>query len=313
MTFNLKDFSLHLSYELIKSFGEPYQSSITTVRRFDKEDLRVYVEYERERDAVHMIGEVPIGGLTLLPNDAIAFIEEMNQIGWGLVSTFRIFTTGKSLTIYPVMDFSVPLEGYPDDIRIPEVIELVKRAFSELNDIKRVMMEYGKKEVGYAEISRIWEKAKKTDDPNRKGKLLEELFIQLIQIDGSFILCECNVKTESEEIDIVIQPSTSSPFWSRVSPPLILLECKNWKAKIGSKEVRDFAGKIENRPRLLCRIGFLIATSGFTSGAEKELVGYRARDFVLATITGSQIEELIQSKRKISDLLQRRLFDAGFR
>jgi len=52
MTFDLKDFSMHLSYKLIKKFGEPYQSSITNVRRFARKNLRVYVDYERERDEV---------------------------------------------------------------------------------------------------------------------------------------------------------------------------------------------------------------------------------------------------------------------
>ena len=311
MTFDLKDFSLHLNLELIRVFGEPYQSSITTVRRFAKKDLRVYVDYERERDAVQLTGEVPIGGLTLLPNDAIAFIGEVNQDR--LVHTFRIYSRGKNLLVHPVIKVSCGVGGLPDDEKIPAIVETINEVFSVLNKVKNVMIKYRKKEVGYPEIARIWKEAKSTNDLHEKGKLFEELFALLIQIDGSFILCERNVKTKSEEIDIVIQSGTTSPFWSRVSSPLILLECKNWTNKVGAKEVRDFAGKIQNRPRLLCRIGFLIAVSGFTSDAKEELVGYRARDFVLATVTGSQVEDLIQSKGKISDLLQERLVDAGLR
>lgn len=312
MTFDSKDFSMHLSYELMRLFDEPYQSSITTVRRFAKENLRVYVYYERERDVVVLTGEVPIGGLTLSQNDAMAFMEELKNV-CRVAETFRIAKIGKTLRIHPVIEVGYHLEGIPDDKRIPAVISEINNFFSWLKKIENTMITYRKKEVGYPGIMRIWEEAKKTNDPNRKGKLLEDLFVQLIQIDDNLNLCERNVRTKSEEIDIVVQSSISSPFWSKVSSPLILLECKNWKDKVGVKEVRDFAGKIENRPRLLCRIGFLIALSGFTSDVEEELVGYRARDFIIGTITGSEVEDLIRSKGLVSDLFQKKLLDAGFR
>ena len=311
MTSDSKDFSMHLSYELIRSFGEPYQSSMMTVRRFARKNLRIYVNYERERDNVGITGLVAIGGVTLRPNEALAFIKDVNQIPFA--RPFIIETTGKNLTLFPRIALTLLFEGFSRDQRIPLIIKDVEKTFSDLEKIEKIMNKYKAKEVGYPEVERIWKETRKTSDPNRKGKLLEKLFIQLIQIDGSFVLYEHNVKTKSEEIDIVIQPGTISPFWSRVSSPLILLECKNWKDKVRAKDVRDFAGKIENRPRLLCRIGFLIALSGFTKGAREELLGYRARDFVLATITGSQVQDLIQSKAKISDLLQKRLIDAGFR
>jgi hypothetical protein len=312
MAFDSKDFSMYLSSELIKLFGEPYQSSITTVRRFAKGNLRVYVDYERERDTVKFDGEVPIGGVTLKQNDAIAFFEEIKQAS-RLANTFRIHKAGKNLIIHPAIDISRYFEGGSIDQRISAVIGHINELFSHLEKMEKIITKYKKKEVGYSEIKRLWEAAKKTDNPNRKGKLLEELFVQLIQVDGNFTLCQRNVRTKSEEIDIVIQSDISSPFWSGLSSPLILLECKNWKDKVGVKEVRDFAGKIENRPKLLCRIGFLIAVSGFTSDAEEELVGYRARDFVLATIGGSEVEDLVHSKGLISDLLRRKLVDAGFR
>ncbi len=312
MSFALKDFSMYLSHELIQSFGEPYQSSITTVRRFTKDNRRVFVNYELERNSVNIHGMVPIGGVALSRNDALAFIEEI-QRECPDVRTFRMSPVENNLSIFPVIEFSIGLEGTPDDTKLSEVIKHVERAFSELSTVENVLKKYKKKEVGYPEIKRIWEEAKGATDPDRKGKLFEKLFVRLLQIDGNFIVCEHNVKTKSEEIDIVIQSNVSSPFWSGVMSPLILLECKNWKDKVGAKEVRDFAGKIENRPKLLCRIGFLVALSGFTSDAEDELLGYRARDFVLATVTGGQVKALIKKKELISDLLQKELLAAGFR
>jgi hypothetical protein len=306
-----KDFSMYLSHELIKSFGLPYQSSITTVKRFIRDDLRICLDYKIVSDSVDITGVVPIGGVTLSKNDAIDFFKEINELVWAVL--YSVSTVGNNVSIIPYIDFTLHVGLYEGDKKAKSIIEIVNSVFSELAKIKTIILKYKEKEVGYPKIEQIWEEANKTTNTIKKGKLLEQLFVQLIQIDGSFMICEKNVKTKSEEIDIVLQPDTTSPFWSRISPPMILLECKNWKDKVGAKEVRDFAGKIENRPKILCRIGFFVAIVGFTKGAEEELIGYRARDFILATITGNQIEELIKTKRSISELLQRRLINAGFR
>jgi hypothetical protein len=52
----------------MRLFGEPCQSSISSVRRFEKGDLRVFVEYERELDAVLIQGLAAIGRVILTPN-----------------------------------------------------------------------------------------------------------------------------------------------------------------------------------------------------------------------------------------------------
>lgn len=314
-----KDFSLYLNSELIKLFGEPFTSSAATVIRFAKKNTAFCVDYVREGDYVDVEGFVMGGGITLQPNDAIAFIEEANRISHRLpnVNTFRITRFGSNLGVFPVINFGVVYS--PDQTREKRISTLIKRVgemISNLEKLEDIIVTYRTKEVGYSEIEQVWQQAKTTGDRNTKGKLLEKLFVGLIQMDGGFMIHECRVRTRSEEIDIVIKPGQEKyvdPFWFRISSPLILLECKNWKDKVGAREIRDFAGKIENRPRLLCRIGFLIAMSGFTSEAEEELVGFRSRDFILATVTGDQVEALIRSKKKISELLQKRLIDAGFR
>lgn len=305
---------MYLSNELMRLFGDPYQSSITAVRRFEKGNLRVYVDYERELDEVHIHGLAAVGGVILTPSDTLAFIEEMQKISWW-ACTYRIGLAGKNINIFPMVDFGAPLGLRPSTAgkKIERVVSIVKTVFSDLEKIEEILARYKKKEVGYPEVEQIWQEALKSTDTYEKGKLLEQVFVRLFQLDGSFVVVEHNVRTETEEIDIVVQPDTSSPFWSRVSPPMLLLECKNWKDKIGTKELQVFATKIENRPRLLCRIGYLISISGFTDDAEKELIGYRARDFVLATITAGHLKELIEKRTRISDLLKERLIDAGFR
>jgi hypothetical protein len=298
----------------MRVFGDPYQSSITFVRRFAKGNLRVYVDYERERDVVNIEGLAAIGGVTLMPDDALAFIREIEKTS-SVAGTYRIDFVGKNISVFPVIDFNayLGLRRRRAIEKIQRVVSLVKTVFSDLEKIEEIMVRYKKKEVGYPEVEQIWQEALKSTDTNEKGKLLEQVFVKLFQLDGSFVVVEHNVRTETEQIDIVVQPDTSSPFWSKVSPPMLLLECKNWKDKIGTKELQVFATKIENRPKILCRIGYLISISGFTDDAEKELIGYRARDFVLATITADHIKELIEKRMRISDLLKERLIEAGFR
>jgi hypothetical protein len=269
------------------------------------------VDYERERDELSIEGLVAIGGVTLAPNDAIPFLGEIKKIA--PASSFRIDLTGKNFTIFPRIEFGYSLKRRKEEERIPKALGVLNMVFSELEKVEELIMKYRKKEVGYPEVERIWSEALKTTDINEKGRLLEEVFLRLFQLDGSFVVIEHNVRTESEQIDLVVQPDATSPFWSRVTPPMILLECKNWKDRIGTKEVQVFATKIENRPRILCRIGYLVSISGFTSDAEKELIGYRARDFIMATITADHIVELAKNRKRISDLLKERLVEAGFR
>ncbi len=315
MSSELKDFSMHLSGELTRLFGEPYQSSMTAVMRFGSGNLRVYVDCERERDEVNIQGLAAIGGVTLTQDDALKFVDEIEKNA-PMARTYRLNLVGKNISIFPLVDFGCPLSSSKPKTtaeKTQRVTSLVTHTFEELHKIESIMNKYKAKEVGYPEVEQLWQNALKATDANEKGKLLEQVFVRLFQIDGSFMLLEHNVRTESEEIDLAVQPDSSSPFWSRVSPPLLLLECKNWKEKVGTKELQVFATKIENRPRILCRIGYLISILGFTEDAKKELIGYRARDFVLATITTEHIEGLLKERKRISDLLRERLLEAGFR
>jgi len=308
----LRDFSIFLTSELIKLLGNPYQSSISTVRRFSDKDFRIYVDYERERDEVDLEGIVATGGLTLGLSDAVAFLDEI-QREVPLCESFRIFRVGNALTVFPRIEIDIPLgPKAPDKQRTSAVAKWVKTLLSDLGKIQFIIRKFTPREIGFSEIASLWTKARIESIPAKKGKLLEELFLQLIAIDGNLVLVNHNVRTQSEEIDIVLEPHMSSPFWSRIAPPMILLECKNWKNKVSAKEVRNFAGKIENRPKMLCRIGFLIATNGFTKDAQKELLGYRARDFIIATVTGVDITKLIHTKSRLSNILEKRLVKAGF-
>jgi hypothetical protein len=69
---------------------------------------------------------------------------------------------------------------------------------------------------------------------------------------------------ESEEIDLYFR-NRALPDGLAFFPTNLLVECKNWSAKVGSAEVGWFSEKLENTPR---SIGILIAAQGLTGDTE---------------------------------------------
>lgn len=117
---------------------------------------------------------------------------------------------------------------------------------------------------------------------------------------------------DTEEIDVA--------FWNEQHPAglrslnaIILVECKNWSAAVGSMEVSWFLTKIRNRG---LDFGILIAANGITgSAADKDaahdVVGKALADGVrLILFARHEIEQLASSedlvtlvKRKICQLV----------
>ena len=104
--------------------------------------------------------------------------------------------------------------------------------------------------------------------PHHKGKRFEDLIEYLFgRIQGLQIVYR-DVRTETEEIDFVLENTDgSSPFPK--AGPLILVECKNWSGQCGMNELVAFQQKIRNR-RGTCTVAFLISWNGFTATSYTE-------------------------------------------
>jgi hypothetical protein len=159
----------------------------------------------------------------------------------------------------------------------------------------------------------LWEKAKTAKTKREKGKTFEQLLDTMISFDENFNVVEKNVRTKSEEIDLVLENLGKTVFFSQLRSPLILLECKNWGSKVRAKEVRDFAQKIQNRPRVLCSIGVFVASSGLTKDANEELLGYRGKEFLIVVLNGKDIETMVKHRVLFGELLKNRISEAGLR
>lgn len=79
----------------------------------------------------------------------------------------------------------------------------------------------------------------------------------------------------TEEIDIALW-NASHPRGLRFLPALMLVECKNWSAPVGSAEIAYFRNRLRQRN---CDHGFLIAANGITGSSTDLTASY----FELAT------------------------------
>lgn len=126
---------------------------------------------------------------------------------------------------------------------------------------------------------------------NEKGKKLEELLCSIFSEIAGFKIIESDVRTQDEEIDIVIENESIDYPWSRESP-LILVECKNWLSKrVGVNEFKLLMDKIENRFGR-AKLGFLIGTHSFTTTVTTEILRHSKKDILIVPVDGERLREL---------------------
>lgn len=142
-----------------------------------------------------------------------------------------------------------------------------------------------------ARLRRTWEDAKIEVDPNRKGKLLEDLMVLLFKSVPGFRQAEPRRRNDVEEIDILIPNESDDPFWKKESQ-YILAECKHWTKPVGAPELRHLLHKMERRFGR-CDLGFFIAMNGFTGTFKDALLAERKDKRLVVLITGDDLDGLV--------------------
>ncbi len=193
---------------------------------------------------------------------------------------YTIIPDGGS-TIYDVYQYGLSVSNWVDKI-VNEAQEQTGKLIS------KIAGEYSKFKL--IEIPELINKVQAEHDSNTKGRLLEELLCKFFaNIDG-FEIIE-RLKTETEEIDLVILNKSKEVFWQKESP-LILVECKNWSSKCGKNELVLFKEKIVNR-RSRAKIGFFVSWNGFKETFVKEDLRTSQGDILIVPITGKELIEAI--------------------
>jgi Holliday junction resolvase-like predicted endonuclease len=143
-------------------------------------------------------------------------------------------------------------------------------------------------------------------NPQVKGSMLEELVAKILSnIEGFSI--QKRVRTETEEIDLVIRNQSEDITWSKESP-LILVECKNWSSKIGKNEYVLFREKLKNR-NSRAKVGILVSWNGFAATINKEDLRNSKDEIVIICLDKNHIKKMIDDG-KYKKQLTEYYFDA---
>lgn len=130
-----------------------------------------------------------------------------------------------------------------------------------------------------AALEETWRRAQSETDRNLKGRALEDFVTLLFRATPGFEKVTSRLRNEVEEIDLVIENRSLDPLWSKEAQYLAA-ECKNWSSPCGTKELRDFRGKLQTKYGR-ARVGFFIAPGGFASTFEQERSKHAHDDGVL--------------------------------
>ena len=145
-----------------------------------------------------------------------------------------------------------------------------------------------------AAIQDTWGAVRVEVDPNRKGKLLEDLMALVLKTVPGFHQVSTQRKNETEEIDVVVRNESTDPLWVNERTSYILVECKNWSKPVGVAELRSFLHKVQ-RKFDRCRLGLFVAPGGFTESLRAELRGERKDDKLVMLLGPQDLADLIAS------------------
>jgi hypothetical protein len=139
---------------------------------------------------------------------------------------------------------------------------------------------------------------------HRRGKLLEDLFVQFVELSGHQMrVLEKRVIQVDEELDLVLANSLTDPFWHALQSPLIIVECKNWSSPVGVPELRILESKMRDRGRL-CRMGILVALNGVTKDVSDRLRDLQAQGLTVFILDRHDLEEIVGRRETVHDYLR---------
>jgi len=122
------------------------------------------------------------------------------------------------------------------------------------------------------------------------GRRYEAVIAFLLSQIRDFDVVERNYRTETEELDAVLQiRATQGRVWTGMSAPLILVEAKNWKTMpVSQKEVSNFRVKMQGR-RGTVRIGLMFGASGFSSDALDQELRFSSEDITIVCVSPDEL------------------------
>tara|TARA_R110002124_G_scaffold211644_1_gene377882 strand:- start:842 stop:1807 length:966 start_codon:yes stop_codon:yes gene_type:complete len=130
----------------------------------------------------------------------------------------------------------------------------------------------------------------------QRGYRLEALLAFLFSQVQDLKVIERNYRTETEEIDLVLQVDNFSPrVWQRPGVPFILVEAKNRADKASQQVMSVLLTKLQTK-RGTSRIAFLVSLAGFTEDAKLQELRFSTQDVCVVMIDRAELESLMESE-----------------
>lgn len=128
-----------------------------------------------------------------------------------------------------------------------------------------------------------------------KGRRLEALLAFVFSQVRDLKVIERNYRTETEEIDLVLQVDNFSPrVWQRPGVPFILVEAKNRADKASQQVMSVLLTKLQTK-RGTSRIAFLVSLAGFTEDAKLQELRFSTQDICVVMIGREELFSLIEA------------------
>ncbi len=128
---------------------------------------------------------------------------------------------------------------------------------------------------------------------NQRGRRLEALLAFLLAQVTDFRILKRNFRTDTAEIDIVVQiDNFSTRAWSSPGVPFVLVESKCTADPAGQPVVSLLIRRLETS-RKRARLGIVFSAGGFTSDARTEELRLSMSDLCVALFDAEAIEEMI--------------------
>jgi hypothetical protein len=140
-----------------------------------------------------------------------------------------------------------------------------------------------------------WDRIKDGTE-NQRGRRLEALLAFLLAQVTDFRIFERNFRTDTGEIDVVLQiDNFSTRCWSEPGVPFVYAESKNTADPAGSPIVAIFIRRLQTS-RQRVRLGLLFSVGGFTSDAEREELRLSEGPLCIAFFDADAIGAMIDSQ-----------------
>jgi hypothetical protein len=147
-----------------------------------------------------------------------------------------------------------------------------------------------------------WDMSCRDGTPDQKGKRFEALVAFLLsQVDGFWIF-ERNYRTDTEEIDAVIQQrELTGRVWSLANAPFILAEAKNHQTGISQGMFSAFRLKMMTK-RATVRIGVMLSRTTISGDAIEQEKKFASEELTIAFLDGDAVQKWIEADDPTSHL-----------